>query len=137
MCFFTKIKWNRHCSIFCSSCCCLSWCSVSMKFGSKLMYLDYLHELAQHLQLDQLIIPLAVRKLVNSNFVVILCHYYLSFVFVYFHAHSTLLCFAFVLCFVTFVLRCCNFGEIKFSSFISIIIVISSLYLWTCGTISF
>jgi len=35
-----------------------------MKFGHKLMYLDYLHELAQHLQLDQLIIPPAVRKLV-------------------------------------------------------------------------
>jgi len=33
-----------------------------MKFGRKLMYLDYLHELAQHLQLDQLIIPPAVRK---------------------------------------------------------------------------
>jgi len=35
-----------------------------MKFGRKLMYLNYLHELAQHLQLDQLIIPPAVRKLV-------------------------------------------------------------------------
>jgi len=40
------------------------WCS--MKFGSKLMYLDYLHQLAQHLQLDQLIIPPAVRKYVSS-----------------------------------------------------------------------
>ena len=39
-----------------------------MKFGSKLMYLDYLHELAQHLQLDQLIIPPAVRKLVSAFF---------------------------------------------------------------------
>ena len=37
-----------------------------MKFGSKLMYLNYLHELAQHLQLDQLIIPPAVRKLVDT-----------------------------------------------------------------------
>jgi len=37
-----------------------------MKFGSKLMYLNYLHELAQHLQLDQLIIPPAVRKLVDA-----------------------------------------------------------------------
>jgi len=42
-------------------------CGDSMKFGSKLMYLDYLHQLAQHLQLDQLIIPPAVRKLVSSS----------------------------------------------------------------------
>jgi len=39
-----------------------------MKFGRKLMYLDYMHELAQHLQLDQLIIPPAVRKLVLSSY---------------------------------------------------------------------
>jgi len=50
-----------------------------MKFGSKLMYLDYLHELAQHLQLDQLIIPPAVRKLVSAFFP---CFSSLIFVFV-------------------------------------------------------
>ena len=36
-----------------------------MKFGSKLMYLDYLHELAQHIPLNQLIIPPAIRKSVS------------------------------------------------------------------------
>ena len=36
-----------------------------MKFGSKLMYLDYLHQLAQHISLSQLIIPPAVRKSVD------------------------------------------------------------------------
>jgi len=49
-----------------------------MKFGSKLMYLDYLHELAQHLQLDQLIIPPAVRKLVSDYFGV--CHIAFGFI---------------------------------------------------------
>jgi len=37
-----------------------------MKFGSKLMYLDYLHELAQHIPLNQLIIPPAIRKSVST-----------------------------------------------------------------------
>ena len=36
-----------------------------MKFGSKLMYLDYLHQLAQHISLSQLIIPPAIRKSVH------------------------------------------------------------------------
>jgi len=40
-------------------------CGGSMKFGSKLMYLDYLHELAQHIPLNQLIIPPAIRKSVS------------------------------------------------------------------------
>jgi Rho GTPase-activating protein 1 len=34
---------------------------ISVKFGSKLMYLNYLHELAQHLQIDQIIVPPPVR----------------------------------------------------------------------------
>jgi len=48
------------------------WLFDSMKFGSKLMYLDYLHELAQHLQLDQLIIPPAVRKWVTRMQLVVI-----------------------------------------------------------------
>ena len=36
-----------------------------MKFGRKLMYLNYLHQLAQHIPLNQLIIPPAVRKSVD------------------------------------------------------------------------
>jgi len=34
---------------------------ISAKFGRKLMYLNYLHELAQYLQLDQIIVPQQVR----------------------------------------------------------------------------
>ncbi|KAI0209051.1 Rho GTPase-activating protein 8 [Lamellibrachia satsuma] len=35
---------------------------VSEKFGRKVMYMDYLHELAQQLQLDQLMIPQRVKE---------------------------------------------------------------------------
>ncbi|KAK2186020.1 hypothetical protein NP493_216g02031 [Ridgeia piscesae] len=35
---------------------------VSVKFGRKVMYMDYLHELAQQLQLDQLMIPQRVKE---------------------------------------------------------------------------
>lgn len=34
---------------------------ISAKFGRKMMYVNYLHELAQHLQLDQIIIPQRVK----------------------------------------------------------------------------
>ena len=39
----------------------------SAKFGRKVMYVNYLHELAQYLQLDQLIIPQRVKKWVSRD----------------------------------------------------------------------
>ena len=35
---------------------------VSAKFGPKVLYVSYLHELAKYLPLDQLIIPQRVRE---------------------------------------------------------------------------
>jgi len=37
-------------------------CVGSAKFGQKVTYVSYLHDLAKHLPLDQLIIPQRVRE---------------------------------------------------------------------------
>jgi len=58
----TYLQLLRQCQL---SFLCVCVCGGSMKFGSKLMYLDYLHELAQHIPLNQLIIPPAIRKSVS------------------------------------------------------------------------
>ena len=51
----------------------------SAKFGRKMMYVNYLHELAQHLQLDQIIIPQRVKEWVSAYFFVIsICNLYVK-----------------------------------------------------------
>lgn len=42
--------------------------AISVKFGRKIVYINYLHELQEHMTLDRRCIPQAVLRFVNSKF---------------------------------------------------------------------